>query len=114
MRARSLGVGLFVALSCLWATSVSLAAGLAIGDAAQADAKQPKPLSDLQVKNILIAESIAEYSGNRPGPYSTARNGSRCGKRSAWSRAGGAEPLCYPKDVTHEMVEEYRTAHAHP
>ncbi len=79
----------------------------------QAKAEKPKtkPLSDAQIKTILIDESIAGYSGNCPCPYSTARNGSRCGRRSAYSREGGAEPLCYPKDVSTEMVEGYREAH---
>ena len=72
----------------------------------------PKKLSDAQIKQILIDDSIAAYSGSCPCPYSTARNGSRCGRRSAYSRAGGAELLCYPKDVSSEMVEEYRSAHA--
>jgi hypothetical protein len=70
-----------------------------------------KPLSDGQIRQILIDESIAAYSGNCPCPYSTARNGSRCGKRSAYSRPGGEAPLCYPKDVTAEMVQAYRDAH---
>jgi hypothetical protein len=71
-----------------------------------------KALSDAQVRQILIDESIAVYSGNCPCPYSTARNGSRCGKRSAYSREGGEAPLCYPKDVSQEMVQQYREAHA--
>lgn len=70
--------------------------------------QQKKPLRDAQIRAILIEESIASYSGNCPCPYSTARNGSRCGKRSAYSREGGAAPLCYPKDVSDEMVKEYR------
>lgn len=73
---------------------------------------QKKPLSDARIRALLIEESIASYSGNCPCPYSTARNGSRCGKRSAYSREGGAAPLCYPKDVSDEMVREYREAHA--
>jgi len=73
--------------------------------------ERAKKLSEAQIKQILIDESIAAYSGNCPCPYHTARNGSRCGRRSAYSRAGGAEPLCYPKDVSAEMVEEYRAAH---
>lgn len=74
--------------------------------------EQPKKLSDAQIKDILIKESIAAYSGNCPCPYHRARNGSSCGRRSAYSRAGGAEPLCYPKDVSAQMVEEYRAAHS--
>ena len=71
-----------------------------------------KALSDAQVRTILIEESIAAYPRNCPCPYSRARNGSRCGGRSAYSREGGAEPLCYPKDVSDEMVKEYREAHS--
>lgn len=71
-----------------------------------------KSLTDAQIKKLLIDESIAAYSGNCPCPYSSARNGSRCGRRSAWSRAGGEAPLCYPKDVSAEMVQEYRDEHA--
>jgi hypothetical protein len=70
-----------------------------------------KKLTDAQIKQMLIEESIADYSGNCPCPYSRASNGSRCGRRSAYSRAGGEEPLCYPGDVTAEMVREYRAAH---
>jgi hypothetical protein len=74
-------------------------------------ARADKPrVSDAQIRTILIEQSIAAYSGNCPCPYSTARNGSRCGRRSAYSREGGAEPLCYPKDVSAAMVKEYREA----
>ena len=74
----------------------------------QADNKPKKELTDNEIKRILIKESIAAYSGSCPCPYSRARNGSRCGKRSAWSRKGGEAPLCYKRDVTKEMVTEYR------
>jgi hypothetical protein len=69
-----------------------------------------KRLSDAQVRQILIDESIAAYSGNCPCPYSRARNGSRCGRRSAYDREGGEAPLCFAKDVTAEMVQAYRDA----
>jgi hypothetical protein len=71
-----------------------------------------KRLSDAQIKKILIDESIAAYDGNCPCPYNRARNGSRCGRRSAYDREGGAAPLCFPADVTAEMVQAYRDAHA--
>jgi hypothetical protein len=40
------------------------------------------------------------------------RNGRACGGRSAYSRPGGASPLCYPSDVPAAMIETYlqRTA----
>jgi len=74
-----------------------------------------KPLSDDQVRRILIDESIADYLanvGNCPCPYHRARNGSRCGRRSAYDRAGGEAPLCFPKDVSDQMVQQYRESRA--
>jgi hypothetical protein len=65
-------------------------------------------LSDAEVKKILIEQSIRSYSGACPCPYNIMRNGRRCGKNSAYSKPGGAEPLCYDRDVTDEMVETYR------
>lgn len=78
------------------------------GKAGKAKKKGP---TDAQVRQILIDESIAAYSGNCPCPYSRARNGSRCGRRSAYDREGGEAPLCFAKDVTAEMVQSYREAH---
>jgi len=46
-------------------------------------------LSDRQIREWIVAEDIAAYSGNCPCPYNRASNGSRCGRRSAWSRTGG-------------------------
>lgn len=71
------------------------------------DAKQPTQ-SDEAIKQKIIQQSIQEYSGNCPCPYNTARNGSRCGKRSAYNRVGGAAPLCYPEDVSDRMVKEFK------
>ncbi len=49
---------------------------------------------------LMIQESIAQYPGICPCPYSTMGNGKKCGKRSAYSRPGGYEPLCYVSDIT--------------
>ena len=64
--------------------------------------------ADDEIKQKLIRESIARYSGSCPCPYSTDRAGRRCGERSAYSRIGGSEPLCYESDVSQEMVDEER------
>ena len=48
----------------------------------------------------MIKESIANYPGKCPCPYSTMSNGKKCGKRSAYSKPGGYEPLCYVSDIT--------------
>ena len=90
------------------ASTEASAASAATNSEAATQGNQKKSLTDAQIKQLLIDESIAAYSGNCPCPYNTARNGSRCGRRSAYSRAGGAEPLCYPKDVSAELVQGYR------
>ena len=67
-------------------------------------------LSDDDVRKLMIRDSINSYAGNCPCPYNRASNGSSCGRRSAYSRPGGASPLCYPQDITQEMVDDYRRA----
>jgi hypothetical protein len=65
-------------------------------------------LTDADITDILIKRSIRSYSGSCACPYNSARNGSRCGKRSAWSKQGGYSPLCYASDVSHADIKEYR------
>lgn len=71
------------------------------------NAKAKKP-SDAQIRKLLIEQSIQSYPGKCPCPYSTMRNGHACGGRSAWSKPGGAAPLCYERDVTDEMIAQWR------
>ena len=68
-------------------------------------------LTDGQVRQLMIQESIQSYPGHCPCPYNVASNGSQCGKRSAWSKPGGYAPLCYPDDISDDMVKEYRSEH---
>jgi hypothetical protein len=90
-----------LALTALMVLDVSALAG---------DAWAKPRLSDLAIKRRIISESIASYPGNCPCPYNVARNGSSCGRRSAYSRAGGYAPVCYPNDVSKSDVETYRRA----
>lgn len=69
-------------------------------------------VSDAQVKQAIIDESIAAYPGTCACPFNSARNGSACGGRSAWSKAGGFSPICYKKEVTKEMVKQWRDSHS--
>jgi len=80
---------------------------LALSTSAQAKA----PLSDAAIKQAIIKESIASYPETCACPYNSARNGSSCGGRSAWSRGGGYSPMCYPKDVSKADVAAYRASH---
>ncbi len=71
-------------------------------------ARRAPSRSDAEIRRILVRQSIAGYSGSCPCPYNTDRAGRRCGRRSAYSRPGGASPLCYPGDVSDAAVEAYR------
>lgn len=63
---------------------------------------------DAEIRQRMIAESIRAYPGNCACPYNSAKNGSRCGGRSAYSRPGGHSPLCYDSDISDQMVVQYR------
>jgi len=65
-------------------------------------------VTDVEIKQMIIQESIANYRGNCPCPYSVARNGSSCGARSAYSKPGGASPICYASDISQEMINSFR------
>ena len=68
-------------------------------------------LSDSEIKERIIKESIANYKrnvGNCPCDYSLNIKKHKCGKTSAWSKPGGESPICYPNDVTKKMIKEYR------
>jgi hypothetical protein len=67
--------------------------------------------TDDEVTQLIIQESIASYPGNCPCPYNRTANGTKCGKRSAWSRAGGYSPICYAEEITPQMIEEWRQRH---
>jgi hypothetical protein len=72
-------------------------------------------LAAAAIATIIIQASRDQYhAGGRPCacPDDTMRNGRACGGRSAYSRPGGASPLCYPSDVTAAMIESYRLRQA--
>lgn len=83
----------------------------------ETDKKPPRPqmgpvLSHAAIARLLIQESLANYPSNCACPYNTDRRGHNCGQRSAYSRPGGYAPLCYPSDITSEMIAQYRESHA--
>ncbi|MCF6220832.1 MAG: hypothetical protein L3J65_06945 [Robiginitomaculum sp.] len=88
----------------IWASLfITIGLGLIATPASAQGAK-----TDKEIVQILIKQSIAQYSGVCPCPYSINRGGRKCGSRSAYSKPGGAEPLCYARDVTPAMITRYR------
>ena len=88
--------------------SSSAIGALPCSSSARQSARSPARRTDAEIRQILVRQSIAGYSGSCPCPYNTDRAGRRCGRRSAYSKPGGASPLCYPGDVSDRAVETYR------
>src|SRR6516164_5046476 len=65
-------------------------------------------MTDAEIRQAIIRQSIISFKGSCPCPYSVDRDGKMCGHKSAYSQHGGASPICYEKGVTQQMVEEYR------
>lgn len=72
---------------------------------------QAASVSDDDIRQQMIQESLNSYSGNCPCPYNTMRNGRVCGGNSAYSRPGGYSPLCYSDDISAADVSHYRQSH---
>ena len=91
----------------------SARAGLPQEKPAGSDSKRKMEvaLTAAAIAAVIVEASRAQYhAGGRPCacPDDLMRNGRACGRRSAYSRPGGASPLCYPSDVTTAMIESYR------
>jgi hypothetical protein len=84
--------------------SILLAMSSAAGVLAHAGAR----LSDEQIRELVVQESLRSYPGNCPCPYNVDRAGRQCGQRSAWSRRGGYAPICFTREVADEQVRRYR------
>ncbi len=64
--------------------------------------------TDDEAKGALVARSIAGHAGSCPCPFNRDRAGRSCGARSAYSRPGGASPMCYASDVSEAAVKQFR------
>jgi Bacterial SH3 domain len=70
--------------------------------------KAPKSPTNVDaIVKQIISNSIGSYSGRCPCPYHTDRAGRSCGRRSAYSRPGGASVICYAEDVTPAMIASF-------
>ena len=67
-----------------------------------------KTMSGDDIREQIVKESVANYQGICPCPYSIHPDGTQCGYRSAFHKKGAVKPICYEINVTLKMVEEYR------
>ena len=88
------------------ATAFLILLAVALGFATAQTTKSAK--TDAEIRQEIIKQSIASYKGSCPCPYSADGTGRMCGWWSAYSQPVGVSPLCYEKDVTQKMVEDYR------
>lgn len=58
------------------------------------------------LNSLVITKEIEEYWAPCPCPYSRDINNNVCGNRSAFSRAGGASPICYDYQVSSNLQKE--------
>jgi hypothetical protein len=66
-------------------------------------------MPDEAIRRAMIAESITAYPSVCACPYSVMRNGAACGGRSAYSRPGGYSPICYPDQISPDMLVRWRS-----
>jgi hypothetical protein len=79
-----------------------------IAELAPAAVERAPTIGDGEIRALIVEQSIASYSGSCPCPYNIDRGGRRCGARSAYSRPGGASPMCYPADVSDAELQRFR------
>lgn len=104
----------------------------AVGHSASPDQLRPHPesetptdpdqLTDTEIRDLLVRESIARYTGPCACPYHHKWNEKlfrfpnrfrnhptlRCGSDSEYLRPGGPTVFCFGSDVPQDQVEAYR------
>jgi len=61
----------------------------------------------LSIEQEVVNWAIANYAGACACPFSLSDLGSECGAQSAWSLQLPNAPVCYPSQVTSDMIAQY-------
>jgi hypothetical protein len=73
-----------------------------------------RQLSDTQIRQRIMQESQLPYAGRCVCPYQTQdTNGQSCRHRHELITKS-PRPICYPGQVTHPMIQEWRRRHERP
>jgi hypothetical protein len=93
---------------CVMLKFAAAALAMSLASAAYAQSNKGASVTDAQAVAEIIRLSRAQFAthGQCACPDDRDRDGTICGRRSAYSRPGG--PLCYPRDVTPAMIADYR------
>ena len=95
------------------AITARVAACLVVGTIAFAFAATPaqaaETLTDAQIRQLIIRESLSSYPGNCPCPWNSDRAGRMCGRRSAYNKPGGYAPKCFAEDISDDEVKRFRS-----
>ncbi|QNS75210.1 hypothetical protein DXE55_13220 [Escherichia coli O145] len=67
-------------------------------------------MTDFRGKTSIFSHPV--YLFLRKFSLQDSRGGSRCGGRSAYSRTGGYDVVCYESDVTDEMIRQWKQENA--
>lgn len=89
---------------------ILLSSAMLLASASLAEARMCQGVSDIKIRETIVQESRMAYyrTGHACAcPYDLSRNGQECGRRSAYSRPGGARPKCYISDVARADTEAY-------
>ena len=89
-------------------SGVSVNRFAAFAEPSLAIAATVSPSDERSARNEIVRRSVRAYTGSCACPYNVDRSGNRCGARSAYSKPGGEQPICYPNDVTEAMLRQDR------
>ena len=72
-----------------------------------ATAAEARPMTDAEIRQEIIRESIAANGGVCVCPWQKDRKGKICGSRSLYNQPGGVPPQCYPEDIDETGIEAW-------
>ncbi len=61
----------------------------------------------ISIEQEVVNWAIANYNGDCPCPFSLNSFGEDCGAQSAWALQALNAPVCYPSEVTSDMIAQF-------
>ncbi|VAW20338.1 hypothetical protein MNBD_ALPHA12-2287 [hydrothermal vent metagenome] len=64
----------------------------------------------ISIEQEVVNWAIANYNAACPCPFSLDSFGDQCGAQSAWTLKTLNAPVCYPSEVTSDMIAKFLAA----